>query len=602
MYTASTAFLDALFEAGVTHVFANFGSDHPALIESLAEARATGRPCPQVITCPNEMVAISAAHGHAMVSGRAQAVIVHVESGTLGLAGGIHNVAKGRVPVLIFAGTSPFTQEGELKGSRNEFIHWIQDVFDQRGIVRQYMKYDHEIRTGRNIKQIVHRALQTAHSDPPGPSYLMAGREVMEEEVSPVVTNRAEWPAVKAGALPASAVEQLAGALLGARRPLVVTSYLGRSHKAFDELVRLCHKLSIGVLESVPNYANYPADDPLYQGNVWNDPRPNPILHDADLILVLDSDVPWIPAVSRPQPGATIYHIDVDPLKRQMPLWYIPAQHVFQTDCATALEQINQRLRSASIKEPRTTDSPDCLQSVAGSRTTSESRLAACAAIDEAAIDARREQHTRAHEERRRELLQRERRPDTGLTVEYVTARIREHLGPDAVTVHEGVTNSRQLVDHLMPLRAGALFTSGGGALGWSGGAAVGVKLALPHKTVACLTGDGSYLFSIPSSVHWISRRYQAPFLHVIYNNGGWRAPKLSMLAVHPDGYASRADDINVAFDPPPDYAAIAIASGAGFGRTVREADELEQALTEALGVVRQQKRSAVLDVYVPRL
>src|SRR5215467_4819398 len=121
MYTASAAFLEALNEAGVSYIFANWGSDHPALIEALAEARATGRKVPEIITCPNEMVALSAAQGYAQVSGRAQAVVVHVECGTQSLAGAIHNAAKGRVPVLIIAGASPFTQDGELAGSRNEF-------------------------------------------------------------------------------------------------------------------------------------------------------------------------------------------------------------------------------------------------------------------------------------------------------------------------------------------------------------------------------------------------------------------------------------------------------------------------------------------------
>src|SRR5262245_59527905 len=77
MYTASTALLEALGEWGVSFIFANFGSDHPGLIEAIAEGQAAGRPMPQVITCPNEMVALSAAHGYAQVSGRAQAVIVH---------------------------------------------------------------------------------------------------------------------------------------------------------------------------------------------------------------------------------------------------------------------------------------------------------------------------------------------------------------------------------------------------------------------------------------------------------------------------------------------------------------------------------------------
>ena len=74
---------------------------------------------------------------------------MHVDCGTQSLAGAVHNAARGRVPVLIYAGLSPFTQEGELNGSRNEFIQWIQDVHDQRGIVRHYVKYENEFRTGR---------------------------------------------------------------------------------------------------------------------------------------------------------------------------------------------------------------------------------------------------------------------------------------------------------------------------------------------------------------------------------------------------------------------------------------------------------------------
>ena len=80
------------------------------------------------------MVGLSAAHGFAAATGRPQAVLVHVECGTQALAGAVHNAAKGRIPVFIFAGASPITQEGELKGSRNEFIQWIQDVHDQLGI------------------------------------------------------------------------------------------------------------------------------------------------------------------------------------------------------------------------------------------------------------------------------------------------------------------------------------------------------------------------------------------------------------------------------------------------------------------------------------
>src|SRR5699024_12157401 len=101
-----------------------------------------------IIICPHEMVALSAAHGYAQATGEPQAVIIHVDVGTQNLGGAVHNASKGRIPVLIYAGAPPYTQEGELIGSRNEHILWLQDVYDQRGIVREYMKYDNEIRSG----------------------------------------------------------------------------------------------------------------------------------------------------------------------------------------------------------------------------------------------------------------------------------------------------------------------------------------------------------------------------------------------------------------------------------------------------------------------
>ncbi len=173
---------------------------------------------PRIIICPHEFVALSAAHTYAQISGKPQAVFVHVECGTQNLGGAVHNAAKGRVPVLIFAGASPYTQEGELVGSRNEHIHWIQDVFDQRGIVRQYMKYDNEIRTGKNVKQLVHRAIQIAESDPKGPVYLVAPREVLEEETQPISSRRSEWEPLSPSAIHPAMVPEIANDLLKAKK------------------------------------------------------------------------------------------------------------------------------------------------------------------------------------------------------------------------------------------------------------------------------------------------------------------------------------------------------------------------------------------------
>ncbi len=570
MYTASTALLETLYARGVSYVFANFGSDHPAIVEAIAEARATGRPIPTILTCPNEMVALSCAHGCAQVSGRAQAVFVHVDCGTQALAGAVHNAARNRAPVLIFAGLSPFTHDGELPGSRNEFIHWLQDTRDQRGIVRQYVKYENELRTATNLPQIVARALQLAESDPKGPVYLVGAREVMEAQAEPAALDPSAGQPVAPQALDQEAVSNLAAALAGAKRPLIVTSYAGRRPAIVGALVRLCRRLGIGVLESAPSHVNYPHDDDLYQGNQWSQPDQNEALAEADVILVIDSDVPWIPSVSRPDPDAAIYHIDVDPLKPWAALWSFPARRAFQADALTAVRQLNARLDQMTV--------------------------------DGDAVAERIAHYAARHRRRAQSLAEGEQPNGDVITPAFLTACIRRQIPGDAIVLNEGITNYGVIADHIGQRDSGTLFTSGASSLGWHGGAAIGAKLAAPQRTVVALTGDGTYLFSVPSTVHWMARRYGTPFLQVIYNNRGWAAPKFSTLQVHPRGHAARADDIDVAFDPPPDYAAIAAAAGGAHARTVRHSGEVEGAIAEALAVMRTEKRAAVLDVWLPHL
>ncbi|KAJ5099525.1 hypothetical protein N7532_006526 [Penicillium argentinense] len=129
--------------------------------------------CPEIVTCPQEYPWQTAS----LAYGKQQAVIVHVDVGTQALGCAVHNASAAYCPVLIFAGLSPYTIDGELRGSRTEYVHWLQDAKYQRRIVDQYCRYTDEVRTERNIKQMVNRALQFAKSDPPGPMYLTAGRE-----------------------------------------------------------------------------------------------------------------------------------------------------------------------------------------------------------------------------------------------------------------------------------------------------------------------------------------------------------------------------------------------------------------------------------------
>ncbi|WP_007027926.1 thiamine pyrophosphate-dependent enzyme, partial [Saccharomonospora iraqiensis] len=185
---------------------------------------------------------------------------------------------------------------------------------------------------------------------------------------------------------------------------------------------------------------------------------------------------------------------------------------------------------------------------------------------DPAAVSARRERAAAEHRRRARERAAAERPDGATITPEYLVACVRDALDDGTVVLTEAITNYQVVSRHLPRSVPGSLFGSGGGSLGWALGASVGVKLAAPERTVVSLVGDGSYLFGVPSSAHWVARRYGTPSLTVVFDNGGWKAPKVSALGVHPDGVAAGRDDFPVDLGPGADLPGIAAAAGDAWG------------------------------------
>jgi thiamine pyrophosphate-dependent acetolactate synthase large subunit-like protein len=226
------------------------------------------------------------ADGYARLTGKPQCVIVHVDVGTQGLGAAVHNASCGRAPVLIFAGLSPFTIEGEMRGSRTEYIHWIQDVPDQRAIVAQYCRYTAELKTGRNVKQMVNRALQFATSDPAGPVYLCGAREVMEEDLNPYQLEQSFWNKVEPAGLSDTAIKTISEAIVGAKEPLIVTGYSGRNHDSVGALVKLADTVKgLRVLDTGGSDMCFPANHRAWLGLRYGIDE---AIKTADVIVVID--------------------------------------------------------------------------------------------------------------------------------------------------------------------------------------------------------------------------------------------------------------------------------------------------------------------------
>ncbi|EXJ70835.1 uncharacterized protein A1O5_05825 [Cladophialophora psammophila CBS 110553] len=593
-YTTSYAFFEAIWEAGITHVFVNLGSDHPSIIEAITKGqREKQENFPRIITCPNEMVALSMADGMARLTNKPQCVIVHVDVGTQGLGAAVHNASCGRAPVLIFAGLSPYTIEGEYRGSRTEYIHWIQDVPDQKQIVAQYCRYTAEIKGGRNVKQIVNRALQFATSDPQGPVYLYGAREPMEEDIEPYHVDQQVWKPVGPAALPQEAVTLIAEELVRAQEPLLIVGYTGRNPASVTAAVALADKIpGLRVLDTGGSDMCFPTDHPAALGLRYG---AEPAITTADFILVVDCDVPWIPTQCKPKADARIIHIDVDVLKRQMPVFYIPAYARFSADSATSFNQLNEYLASHSNLSAALSDEAHT-----------------------AAARKRQQSHT-ARWGQFKELAKLPADPsNTSINPHVLGGQIRAAVPQDTIFAVEAVTLSTFIADQIAPVQPKSWINCGGGGLGWSGGGALGIKLAsdFAHrdmqsgdrfgankgKFVCQIVGDGTFMFSVPGSVYWIAQRYSIPILTVVLNNKGWNAPRRSMLLVHPHGEGSKVDNkaLNISFEPTPDYAGIAKAATGGhaWAGTVSTVAELLDALPQAVEAVKG-GRCAVLEVKI---
>ena len=173
------AFVEMLNSNGVEYLFLNSGTDTFPVLEALERMMAQERTVPRIILCIDETTAMFAAHGYYQLTGRAQAVLVHVDAGTINIGGAYHDAQRDHAAIVVCAGRAPSTFGGAVAGARDMNIHWTQEQRDQAGIVRTFTKWDYELRNLDSINWVVQKAFQVAAAEPAGPVYLTLPRELL---------------------------------------------------------------------------------------------------------------------------------------------------------------------------------------------------------------------------------------------------------------------------------------------------------------------------------------------------------------------------------------------------------------------------------------
>jgi len=565
-YDGAEAFIAELNAHGVEHIFFNPGGEQGALLATIAKYRLLGKPCPRLVLCLDESVALTAAHGHYMISGRPQVVLVHAELGTLQLGGALHNVQWGRVPVIILAGAMP----------AGERVNWKNEPYDQGMSLRNCMKWDCIIGADENIHDVLEKAFDIAFTEPCGPVYLGFPREIIAEQIDKKDIPQAPTTATfKKPPVDAGTIDKVANTLIEAENPLIVAGYTGRYPESVATLVELAETLCAPVIPG-PVYMNFPTDHPLCAGveQIMGSKTPNPAcLSEADVVLVIDYDVPYVAALGTPKPDANIIQFDIDPLTVGRPPWGRRANTYIDADSRQVIPAL-----TAAIHDKLTPEKTALFKE-------------RYARLEKA--------HNNQREEWRQEALnQAQQRP---LSPDWVCHCINELIDDETILLHHTISHFASAT-HLIPrTKPATMMTCPAGSIQWALGAALGAKVAAPDKTVVSIMSDGGYVWGCPVASLWPAVTYKMPFLSVIMNNQSYGFIKLVVERSYGEGAIPdrMAFEAGVDIMPAADYAAVAQACGA-YGRTVTDPDDVLPVLKEALEQVRS-GRPAVVDMRLER-
>lgn len=541
--SVAEGYLLALRDAGVRYVFVNSGSDFPPIIEGMVRLQKAGERVPEFITVPHEHVAMSMAQGYSKISGEPSCVMVHVNVGTANTICSLMNAARDNVPVLLAAGRTPLTEYGHV-GSRDRIIHWMQENFDQAGIVRESVKWEYELRHGQPVGSIVQRAVGIAMQEPRGPVYLTLPREtLMDEMAEEPMSARAPSGGTVAAVPTLDALEKTADLIASAQMPLIVAGRACTTARSFEALAKLAHNAAIPVVSGA--HPNISSDHNMNLGAVTAG-----LLEAADLIIVLESSVPWMPHIMRPNPHAKIVHIAHDPLYSTYPVRGFSSDLTVAGDPGAAVELLDGIL-AARLKNKSAT------------------------------VDARRKKVTELHLELRnkRKAMIASMRDKAPISPVLVADALNQVRDKNAIVVDELGVGYHYLDMH----RHDGFITGSSGGLGMAVGQAIGAKLVDRNRQVISTVGDGSYMFAVPLSAHFVERAYKIPTLTIVLNNSQWNAVARGVTALYPDGEAVKQNEMPmVSLAPSADFEMVTQSCG-GYGARVEDPAKLVPAIEKAL-------------------
>jgi thiamine pyrophosphate-dependent acetolactate synthase large subunit-like protein len=543
--------------AGVKHVFYGNGTSSAAMLDAMV-----GDKDINLILGPEEGIVTAMASGYALASNEPTFVNVHGTVGTANQMLNMFNAKRDGDPLVV----SSFSKSTE--GSGRDNFEEIDDLVD---MTRQFTRWSFEVPMASRVPELLRNAMRIATTPPGGATFLsiptnvagaVAKAEIYPRELFTVPIRTKPDP---------RQIEKAAQILIEARKPFMLVGIEVYRSDAYDEVLQLAELLGMQVVQGLSPYTDFPTDHPLYIGQSDRSFTGFRSLEGADVLLNIGSPM--------------LYQEGAAPVVA--PYWKIIEVRSVPNDVARWSADAVPIV--ANVKE-----AASALLEAVKSAMTADAKAKARERYDRMAEFNRKVAQTR-------EAMAEERKDQIPIAWEHVAREAQRQLEPDAIITHEFNSSMPRVLPWLSFGRGKKeLFgrTLGSG-LGWSVGAAIGIKMAKPDRQTVCLVGDGAFLMGQIEAL-WAARRFEAPVLYIVFNNRSFNDTRMRVSAIAPRLRESKLDMGSYLGNPDVSFETAAKAFDVN-GATVTRPGEVAPALARGIKELKD-GRPFVIDVVAERV
>jgi acetolactate synthase I/II/III large subunit len=552
--TVAQQLVDYLSRRGVTRIFGLCGHTNIAVLAAMADSAI------EFVNVRHEQIAAHAADGYARVTGHASVVLSHLSPGLTNCATGVANAALDCIPMVVIAGDVPTHYYGKHP---HQEVNLHADAA-QHEIYRPFVKRAWRVDTPELLPEIIDKAFALAESGQPGPVLVDVPMDIFSAEIDPALFARLDHNTklLVKPSIDEEIAARIVDRLAESASPVLYVGGGIHLAGASEELERFIDHMGIPLAHSLMGKGAVSDAHPLVLGmtGFWGTALVNDACLGADTVLAIGTrfkeadSSSWYRGFTFDIPDTRLIHIDIEPSEIGR---NFPTEIGVIADARSALRVLN---RVARERFPDGFGNPAMLAKISEFRAAFLKQNAAMATSDA-----------------------------WPMMPERILADTRIALPDDAIITTDVGWNKNGVGQQFPILTPGSFLTPGGFAtMGFGPPAAIGAKLAAPHRTVVSLVGDGG--FGQNPAMLMTAVELGLPIVWIVMNNNGYGTIAGLQMAHYELTYGTMfPGEIS---DRLPDYAAIARAYGAD-GVTIERADEFLPALEAALA----SGRPTVLDV-----